>query len=452
MFEFNYLDPITEDVQVKIIKERMQYTKVYETIEQYLSKNLDIYLGGTMAVDLLLNKPRSYEDFTYELHSENIFHHANNIANAISEATESEESPVFVMLKTSIPYIKYQIFVNTRTIVEIYKVPEFSFDLIMPINIKSYMQYNILILSPEIYLIDVYRTLYSPNKADMWEEAISNEYKLFAYLKSRVKQIIGAEESPEISNAERELVRDTLLSEFIADNTNVILIGEHALKLLNNSSESTNIIHVISQNDIETDFSQIVKIIQTVLKRGIPVMKFTRHLHIMQDFRIKRTTIKVGTETQKEIIYIYNSASYDLIPYNILPVDKSKFQIGNPFVIMRFLLIEFWMVRLIKVLGNINETYAQFRQDILINSLLQLRAQLTPVGSLVKASQIENSANIDERFYLRAGPLAVFQKDYIGYYEDEIISLKEKIQNIQKKYFDYYPLEYKKRNGHYRTL
>ena len=48
-------------------------------------------------------------------------------------------------------------------------------------------QKEILVLSPEIQLIDVYKILYSPFRAEDWENYLSDETKLFLYLNQYLK-------------------------------------------------------------------------------------------------------------------------------------------------------------------------------------------------------------------------------------------------------------------------
>ena len=78
-------------------------------------------------------------------------------------------------------------------------------------------------------------------------------------------------------------------------------------------------------------------------------------LKITNDDRILRNTIYItntnASKSEKAIIDIFNSASYELIPYNKLSVysgskKQSIVNIGNPYVIMRFLLIDYWTIRI----------------------------------------------------------------------------------------------------------
>lgn len=465
MYSFDYLDQIRDSIENKIYVERLQYVKIYEIIEEYISKTSEnkknaVMIGGTMGVNLLLQKERTYNDFSYELYTENAFVHANNLINKIAESNND----YIVFLKTAIPNMKYQIFVDMRIIATFYKLSEGGYDLILPVSVKTFDQkLEVLVVSPEIQLIDIYRTLYSPNRADDWENNLYDESKLFNHLKQRINDKITSGSEISITLEERKLLELQLLKQFVSNNENVVLIGEHALKIIINTETTIPVVQIISQNDIETDFSEIEKIIKKTFKRNIPVTKFTRDLHIMQDFRIRRTTIKIGdTDNQKDIVYLYNAAQYDLIPYNLVQNGSDKIRLGNPFVLLRFLLIDFWMVRWVKRIGGIDESFAMQRLDSILNKILKLRIQMQSHETTVKnnGKKIEKTININPKSFdsyenSQRAPFRIFQslsEDYVGFYDDENISQKLMIKDLTKKYHDYYPDEYKKKFGNYRNL
>lgn len=466
MYSINYLDKIWNDVENKIYAERLNYIKIYEIIEGYISEfnkessKSSIMIGGTMGINLLLQKERTIDDFEYELYAEDAFLHANNLINKIDasftniknkEDKEKNREKNIMFLKTTIPNIKYQIIIDLRVIITIFKLIENAYDLILPMKFKTFdKKHDILVVSPEILLIDIYRTLYSPNQASDWEKSLNNEVKLFKHLKNRLSfetEKKGSSEN-QITQNDRKLIELNILKQFITNNKNVILIGEHALKVIIGTEKTTPVIQIISQNIIEDDFIEIEKIIKSTYKRNLLVTKLTRELNIMKDFRIRRTTIKIGDKSsQKDIIYIYNSGQYDLLPFNTATDDETKkfIQIGNPFVLLRFLLIDFWMVRWIKYISGIDESFAEQRLSSILNKILILRTRM----------QFKSDANIDTKYFDSVSDLRIFQSlssDYIGFYDDENISQKLLIKDLTKKFYDYYPSEYFKKNNSYRIL
>lgn len=469
MYSINYLDQIKDDIEKKIYAERMQYSPIYEIIEKYISEHSGIgtpatrpgigtpvMVGGTMGINILLQKDRTIDDFSYELYAENAFIHANKMVNQIEDLNQGK---YIVFLKTTVPNIKYQISVDGRILVTFIRLSDKSYDLILPVSAKLWdKKRDVLVISPEIQLIDIYRTLYSPNQAEDWETTLKDESKLFKHLQQRIKNSqVGGADQQAITMEDRKTVELQLMKQFVTNNKSVILVGEYALKITAKMELGTTVIQIISQNNIEDDFKEIEKIIKAVLKRNIPVVKMTREMHIMKDFRLLRTTIKMGDSDsgQKEVMYVYNSAQYDLIPINLSEEQSGEnfIQIGNPFVLLRFLLIDFWMIRWIQQIGGIDASFAKQRLDSILNKMIALRMLLAKKCNDAARNDIVCN-DIDPK-YFDSSTFKIFpslSENYVGFYDDEVISQKLIIKDLSKKFYDYYPSDYFKKNGQYREI
>jgi hypothetical protein len=439
IFVNDQLENIWNDVLLEIKSDREQYRSVYISIEEYILDNRDVIIGGTMGVNLLLGKNRDIDDYMYELYTENSFIHANNIVNNISKnLTEYTFPPKIVILKSIIPHKKYQIVVDNRIIAVLYDLSKNSVKIIGPVLVDNFdKNMKVSVLPAEMQLINLYRILYTPNNASEWELAIHDENQLFKLLSETIHTKIGGS-----IKAERSRVQNLLLEKFIKNNDQCVLIGDHAMHMIDNHFDiNTNILQVISSKSIEDDYAEICNIINT----SLPVSYNTRDLHIMRDFRLLRTAIKLGDHQsgeQKEIIYIYNSASYDLVPFNRFLLHGDFINVANPFVIIRFLLIDFWIIRLIESVGGIDKKFSNMRLESIRSKVIGLRSMLSD-GKLT---------TIRDEHINRLSGLGVFGIEYIGKYENEDISQKFKAKDIQKKYYDYYPQEYYKKNKSYRIV
>ncbi len=397
-------------------------------------------IGGPMGVHMLLQRQRTYDDFQYILYTENSLIHANNLTNEIAKFIG--ETPI-IKLRTPIPDVKYEIHVDSRPLVIIFTLRSDvkTYDLIEPVKVKSFDgKRELLVLSPEIHLLDIYRTLYSPADVGSWEEALVYEKSLYELLQKRLSILGGADD--EIRPEERTKIEEALLREFVSNNKQLILLGEHAIKIISKTQTTSNVIYVISSADEEADFARIKSIIHKTLGREIPVTKNSRSSNVMQDFRLTRTTIKVGSDGQKkEVMYIYNSASFDLVPYNVVN-GKTQIQIANPFVLMRFLLIDLWMIRWVREMGKVNEFFAKKRIHKILSLIVNLRKTMS-----------DNSNNIKDELFKGDGMLSVFQKDqYIGTHIDESITVRLNQLASEKRYVDYYPQGYYFTHKSYRVF
>jgi hypothetical protein len=457
------MDQIIEQGKKHIFKEREQYQNVYDLIEKYISemarldKKQRLIVGGSMGINLFLAKERTLDDFVYELFSEDALKHANNLTNRIDIEIKDEAKVVYLV--TKIPYRRYEIYIDGRVMIILLALPPNCYEIVQPVSVKNFTKtHDMLVLSPEIYLIDMYRTLYSPKMADEWETVINEENKLFQHLKKRIKG--RGDSSPDPigpTNEERHNV-EVALMEYVTNNQNVILIGEHAMHLIINSEIKTKIIQILSI-DPEADVEAIKKIVTKALGKQTPVMAATKELHIMQDYRIRRTTIKIGPQnSSKEIMYIYNSPQYDLIPFNTA-IDNTGnddyIQVGNPFVVLRFLLIDYWMIKWVAASGKINEHYMRERVDSVIEKLLELRSKLSDLDQKMQTATIGSHlvALASKEALLTLFPTE--SNDYVGTFEDESIAIKiyMKEEKSKKKYYhDYYPRESLMRTGSRREI
>ena len=204
----------------------------------------------------------------------------------------------------------------------------------------------------------------------------------------------------------------------------------------------TNIITIISPdptkifNDIKNMFSDYVS-------------QATRDVKVFSDFRLTRTSIKIGPESsKKEIMYIYNSAAYDLIPINRIYSTKRKkktfIQVGNPFVLLRFLLIDIWIIRLALKAEKIDEKFADIRLQTLLDHAIQLRQKMS-----------KKKLNISEDLINNSSSLQIFQSrndEYIGVRILDNIAQKTKAIKSTKFFGEYFPQEYKKNFNEYRKM
>jgi hypothetical protein len=474
MFSINQVAPIQDDIARTIMEERMRYAHVYEETEKYLAahahtKDNVVMLGGRIGVQLILGRERSTDTFMfhYELYAENPFKHANDLTNDISKVLSPKgvwkEGEFMIWLKTfesasgaSGGTAKYGIYVDNRPLVTIIGVPRGTVNIVRPNMVKSFdKKKEFAVLPAEIQLLDIYRVLYSPGEVDLWEEYLSDENQLFQHLRDREKIIHGAKEASakDLSYTDRKRVVNVIMQKFIANNPKVILLGEHALYILDNEPIKTHVLHVCTTMDP----SDLIAELQVL--PGVPELKFSeRPLNIMKDHRLNRITIKTSEATgAKEIMYAYNSASYDLLPFNTVKADTSDvsstfMQLANPFVVLRFLLVEIWMVRRILAQGKIDETFAKQRITAMLQKVLKLRKQMSE-GS---ASDKTITTISDSYFGATAEEegMKIFQMstdDYIGVFVSEIAHQKRTASST-KKYPDYMPQRHYADTGSYRTL
>ena len=451
MFNYDAYPNLLAAAKPLILQDRNKYEKVYGIIEEYVQEK-NIIIGSSLSIVLLLGAEKNPEDYRYELWSTNalkdIYELSNRIAKLYQDTIDTPE-PKLVMMKSVIPYSYYKLFVDNRLMVEMYNVKTSA---LKTINVKK-----LTVLSPENILIDVYRDLYSPNKAAEWEDLVKIESNIFRYFDRQYKNIInGGDEKRDYKS-----IAARILDTMIKNNKNYILIGEHAVRLLYKSSDRKleipeyklpallSVISSLHSNDVYLQLTQVLKELGVT---GTLTFK-TRGLDLVKDWRLTRTAFKLDG---KEILYVYNSTEYELIP--VVKVYKkiegimskgSPYYIGNIFVISRFLLIELQTVYKLLHVNKIDEAYADVRIKLFIvicSNLRKFGLNRTGLLETLQSAQLTTESGI----------LSIFTpkpEDYMGTYINENIAIKTHVNALydvgEKKISDYFPqLEFKKNNAY----
>lgn len=471
-----------------------------------------IFIGGSAGVDMLLGKPRSLNDYSYHLYSRQALQHANELTNLLAEAVgvrfgsvpelldkartayraimagdrsadklvAALRDPKLVSMKTSLPYQRYAILVDGRLMVQLTSLPKGSAAIVKPVLVSSFAfsqigdtkkaesstsSNKLYVISPEVQLLDLYRVLYSPAKAAEWRTALHDEINLYQHLKQRLEDLkTGGEEDTgtdlfrdpelEISGGKDQNTRNqvaahkfSLLSNWITGGS-MVLIGEYGIQMaLEEFSEDQRaMLQIITDLSLEETMGQA----KAAIMKEFPNAKCSfqiKPLVIMQDFRLQRASLRVD---EHEVLYAYNCGAYDLVPFN-MAISKSKkaIRVGNPFVLMRFMLVDFWTVRLLAGEGHIDQHYAKVRLDSIVRQLLRLRSKISEMDEKTQ------TMSVGDKFLGKGGLLQVFQVDdssYYGTYEDEIQAQKNELKKGTRRFGDYYPDESMIRNGSYRRL
>ncbi len=303
---------------------------------------------------LIDNTPIEENNFTYQLYSSNALVDANNLANIL--ATETP----YVEMLTNIPYRKFTLQVNNKYICSIYTLGYFKKQPIQKLlNLTDHVPY-------ELELSEIYHKLYNVKYNADWDKLLIHEEQV------RAEKIHGGKDMNFIQSL------------------NCLLIGTFALEKFGIHEKGR--LQLIS-NNVEQTIESLKNISDFEVFDLDPVIPF--------DFRLQKKTLKSDTT----VIDIYNSCEFEIVPYVV--VDNLK--VAHPYVICRFLLIDYWLSLLLK---NPNK-------QILYN-INKIRNKTIPV----------------EHFY--------------GTYRNEDIDLKKMHQD--NSFQTYYPKKYFDKNGAYREI
>ncbi len=346
-------------------------------------------LGGEVGLKTLLgnsvdeNSPPDILDIFYE--SSTPFDDAKKFADAIGQK--------YTVLNTVLKNDEFEVFAETRRIcklkvLQVYKGVRAS-KVIEPATGQVYGK--IVRLMPEDhYILETLQALYNPMKCGEWPNLIANWQQLH---KSHLVKIGGAKEQlfqPRIIES---------LLQYVSDNG--ILIGSFALNSFGLTTKLDRL-QMICDRPIE----EMVKEIARAVGQQCKWVKFQTNLH--SDWRLAKYTIYTSGEQNRPIMDIFNSTSYEIVPVTM----RLDCPVAMPWVLMRFLYIDIWLLKTIQALGtNVG------------NKIGEMRAKIAALSDMVDDMEPEQLFDMSE---IR------------GVYMDEILAKKRMLKEVKYKPAPYY--------------
>lgn len=423
----NVLEWLIPEAEKFIIEnDRMLYEPFLMAAEKFCSEN-SILIGGRVGIDLIIGRPYTKDSFVWDLYSDDAFAHAKQLSIILSNVKTVHVPTNTVAMRTDIKYKEFTISIHARYLFKIYVMEKYRgvnlISVMSPVSCKSYFsKLHIKCINEEILLIEIYRTLYSPAKVNMWLADYANEKILY---NGDAKKLGEETEETDDKNEKTggkividKYVQQQVLKKYIANSTNVI-IGDHATTALGYETNATRIQFItdLDIEEIKNSIERIVQKINTLQNTKITFIKYL--LNIPTDFQIiKYTLYVVDNGDQTPIADVFNSSQYELIPFTMGSDDYKNIKIGNQWVLLRFLFIDIWTLRLILNL-NPNDSKAEFIKSRIRSNLN--RAEL--IHTKIKSK-------VDQLFQM---------SDYVGIFIDENIAKKQLIKKTEERFPVFYP-------------
>ena len=398
------IDQLKVDANTFVMdNDRMLYAPFLEQVERYCQSNLvgspeqsHILIGGDLSIDLLTKPDHKLtrDQFVWDLYACDAYGIAKKLAEDLANVRSPHIPARTIALQTNVKHREFTIYVYTRVLLRIYSMERYrGVDLAelagTSIVVGPFTHQSIKSISPEMHLIQTYRKLYSPAMIGTAEQNLTNEAALIALMPALSNQIDGGDE--QLKSV------DKILKYLAAKDTPPhVHVGVYAI----NGDKSR--LQIITDN---------IDAIYLGVARVIKKLRFVKYnLGIVGDFQLTNHTIyDVRGDTQIPCMDIFNSAQFEMIPF----VMRGSERVGNPWVLLRFLFIDMWVLQMIDQFGKHTNQHK-------IDKLLRLVTK-------VRASALIN-------------PVASFQLDnYIGIYMDESIAKKKMIRETGDRFPTYYP-------------
>lgn len=420
-----FMDRTSKKALKMVADERDKYKTVYETIESYCRENKLILSNRYILCEKDDDANNIYRK-VYKIYTSNPFRHANSLTNKIYQKMIKEHDAKYTRLKTLKEKEEFVIEYDLRQMAMIYKVQKHKqsepIDIIKPVNIK-----NLLYMPSEIELIDVYHTLYDPSQYSDWSEAQIYEKLLFKQVEDRKEQgILGAGDCKERKKHMIEALKIDLVTKWLVNKDDTILIGPWAhdwIKFGRKVCVNREKVQIISKTQPEELLHELKKIVMEFSKFEVSMRE--QELHIPKDFRTNRYTYYIHIQTshgvtEKPFLDLFNCANFEVVP----AIKIDDIHIGTKNVILRFLFIDLWIIRVIKSMGILSSSILQKKIDELWKIITFFRSKYE---------------------YPKTKPM------FIGLYRSAVAD--KKMSGLQgKMFFPYYPYVYVKQNNSYRDI
>lgn len=392
-----YPEKLKIDAIPYIEVDRKKNSIIYDTILKYAEKNKILI----SEISLLLDKHRYWDEIN--MFTTNAEHSANILTKQLCETFGN-----CFTLKILNNDTKYNIEYNLKLVCTItsFKVHEkYSLsEFVQPVT-KQLNGINILLVSPLLEIINLYKILYNPLQYENWKSTLKKIQSLEILLNTNISQLLVVTKkqiselyTDEPINKLKDL-REPILK-FFSDSNYLLLqhtIGE--------------VLTVISKNTVDHDLNTLTNYLKEFNTLGIVYKE--RIMYLPNEFSMKKTMFYTISNDgkiikRKNILIIFNNLTYELINYVPLVLHGNNFNIVDPITELRFLYLEIW--------------------EILISQKLEkLKYKQLITKKFKQLEKYKNLINISE-----------YKKNYCGIYLDAVVQKKlYALTQPQKKYTFY---------------
>ena len=417
-------DLIAEAKKFVLENDRAQYQPYFETAERFCSER-GVVIGGLNGIKLLLGEPLTKDSFFWELYCADTFAIAKDLVEVLYATKVNHIDSRTLNLQTNIKNREFTIAVDARILFKVYSLDMYrgvSLSNVMgSVQCDGWFGSKVNVFPPAIVLISLYQNLYSPSKCGQWEDSLTAE-------KSVYKKFIDEDGTDVKEGGFDKSVADDILLRSLLKDKRIVLIGDYAASKYGLVSGSRiQILTDIPPEELSAMTSRVLSEEKNQLRRVKVTHTRTSYarfnLNIPSDFQISKHTMYavVGGE-QIPLFDVFNSPEYEQIPYVVI----DKIQIATPYVLLRFVFIDIWIIKLI--IG-----IEQVKNDAEVKKELGLKARINSLKAL--ASKLRDYAESK----LAVEPFHIFSMTTIGVNTSETVAKKKLIANVGYRLPNIYP-------------
>lgn len=320
-----------------IVNDRSLYNpyicKLIECIIRY-----NLIVGGKIGIMLINGVDNIIDQYDWEIYVDNV-DTIRLITDMIYNVKSAHVDSKTTVLSSIVEDNEYMLSINGRLLSKFYILNSYKdMDIFNAIPVL-YGQQNVLkeftsssdkirYLPKEIAFMQTYRTLYkiTQNLGSVWTNALRT-----IDMYNNTKKHGGG-------------IPHDILSKFVGPTD--IIVGDFALNTMGLLHKPSKLQFISSTHmkDIIIHCNNIMNRKSTKYNAKDKLNYVSHHLPLISDTLFKKYTIRVDSGKYQEYVCdVYNSTTYELVPYVIINGKK----IGSPWVLMRFIYVEMWFIRIL---------------------------------------------------------------------------------------------------------
>lgn len=430
LLKTDFLSIVENNGLEHVLKDRNKYKEIYKIVISYCKKRSCVLSNKYILTDKE-DELENMLDKKFIIYSADPLVVANDLTNAIHKKMKKtdKKNQRYTRLKTMKEKEEFVIEYDLRQIAIIHKTQKHHggepISLINPVKIN-----HVYYLPSEIEILDIYHTMYDAGRASERDCATCFEKILFKQVAKRYStgKFLGAGQlyCGKTKRSLLDSIKISLIKKFLTKNDNLLLLGPWAyswIKFGNNICRNMEKIQIIAELDIK-DFNNLL-VAYFRKTHNLQIIYHKQQLHIPNDFRINRYTFYVSIDTprgtsKKPFLDFFNCANFEVIPYEKI----NSINVVSQYVMLRFLFIDLWILRVIYKMGSIDKKIVQEKIDNLWRLILFFRNEY-------------KYPNRDAKF--------------LGTYRDYLMDKKASALE-GKRFFPYYPELYYEKNKKYRNF
>lgn len=441
MYDPEIITSIINDAKQLVSKNRKKYDDLMKIVEHFISNN-----------DIIV---KSMQDYFFDLYTNDMY----SLPMKLTDLLYNSDPIVakYVMLEIKIYKYHSRISIDGIQFVHFtYINQEIKQNILDYTCLSPRAQLPCKSFGPEVMLINIYQDIINPLLIESWDDIFKIEIQLFKEISDHFKERLGGNDTNDVSDfnitsnkssnkinnihlvqqmmtmysrfynelhvaaksSERNMsyedinldkYKKTLLSSYINEEYHV-LIGQIAINAYN-SFNKLGRLQVITSRQFNDEITNLKQILGDSITYNIV------NLMIPTNLNLHRMTVYLDKSV---ILDIYNAGTFELVNYHnicdIYPssIIKSCVNIGTPFVIMRFRLIDIWYT-----LYSIKKKH--LNKDTTMPTIYRLLAEYINIRRKL------NDNNI-------------ISDKYIGIYEDILLNKQRITAKLKDKYIPpYFP-------------